>query len=139
MLIPKSDVSVDISAPDIIKAYFTHPMGYRPLMNMGKPKKVGVMVNGKKVDLKDILVKVNKDGKPLPFAKIEIEYLNKTGKSLHIYFSTLNISSSEIGPGLNILMLLLVISTTVEAVLSDEMVPASTANSGRVVKQSIAS
>ena len=42
---------------------FTHPMAGGPVMTMGTPVQVGVLARGEKIDLRDALTPIEKDGK----------------------------------------------------------------------------
>lgn len=63
-LIPQTDI-INESTGDTVSLdiLFTHPMEQGPVMEMGEPRQFGVLVNGRKTDLSDRLVKRTVDGK----------------------------------------------------------------------------
>lgn len=64
VLIPSTDiVSAGDSKTITLDILFTHPMEQGPVMEMGRPKKFGVLVDGRKKDLMESLVARKIDGK----------------------------------------------------------------------------
>ncbi|MBN2713318.1 MAG: DUF4198 domain-containing protein [Planctomycetes bacterium] len=74
LLIPSADI---ISAKDdktvALDIIFTHPMEGGPVMEMGKPKQFGVLVDGEKQDLLETLAEKKIDGKTTYTASYKVK------------------------------------------------------------------
>ena len=74
VLVPSTDiVSVDGSRTVSLDIVFTHPMADGPVMDMGKPRRFGVLVNGKKRDLRELLKLKRVDGKSIYAASYRVK------------------------------------------------------------------
>lgn len=81
VLEPTTDIAGQDSSELNIRAVFTHPMENGPAMEMGKPSRFGVMLDGKTTDLSGSLETLQVDGK----TAYEVTYeLKQPGD--HIFF-----------------------------------------------------
>lgn len=72
--IPSRDVAADADEAAIaIDLRFTHPMTDGPVMEMGRPRRFGVLVDGKHRDLKETLRAVKRDGKTAYTAELKLD------------------------------------------------------------------
>ena len=64
VLIPSADIVTAEGSKDVaLDLIFTHPMEFGPVMEMAPPTQFGVLVNGKKQDLKGLLKRKELEGK----------------------------------------------------------------------------
>ena len=64
VLLPSTDIVEDQDGRTVsLDIRFTHPMEQSPTMNMGRPRQIGALVNGKRIDLCDRLKPRTIDGK----------------------------------------------------------------------------
>jgi cobalt/nickel transport protein len=73
-LIPEPALVTDKSGPDVaLSLTFTHPMENGPAMDMGKPARFGMVMNGATTDLTDRLEAATVDGKAAYRAKVTLD------------------------------------------------------------------
>ncbi len=64
VILPSADIVTAMGSKRLkLDVRFTHPMAGGPVMNMGEPQQFGVLINGKKHDLKPLLKPVTIQGK----------------------------------------------------------------------------
>jgi len=74
VLLPSRDIVGEADGATVnLDILFTHPMEQGPVMEMGGPKQFGVLVEGKKRDLKAALKPVLRDGKTAYTASYKLE------------------------------------------------------------------
>lgn len=74
VMLPSRDVVSDADEAAItIDIRFTHPMNDGPVMEMGRPQRFGVLVDGKHRDLKETLNEVKRDGKTAFTAALKLD------------------------------------------------------------------
>ena len=74
VMVPSTDiVSPGGSTTVSLDIVFTHPMARGPVMDMGRPRQLGVLANGKKQDLRESLKARDVDGKTAYTASYKIK------------------------------------------------------------------
>jgi cobalt/nickel transport protein len=76
VLLPDRDIvaTADVDKPLRIDLSFTHPMEQSPVMEMGQPRQFGVLVGGKKRDLRESLKPRKIDGKTAFTCSLPVDY-----------------------------------------------------------------